>query len=47
LIEIIKRKRDWNDEAARKELINFFDAFGPTDPATVEGRKKLSAAWFS
>lgn len=47
LIEIIKRKRDWNEEAARKELITFFDAFGPTDPATVEGRKKLSAAWFS
>ena len=47
LIEIIKRKRDWNEEAARKELINFFDAFGPTDPATIEGRKKLSAAWFS
>jgi putative thioredoxin len=47
LIEIIKRKREWNDEAARKELIKFFEAFGPTDPATVEGRKKLSAAWFS
>jgi putative thioredoxin len=47
LIESIKRKRDWNEEAARKELINFFDAFGPSDPATVEGRKKLSAAWFS
>jgi len=47
LIEIIKRKRDWNDEAARKELIKFFEAFGPSDPATVEGRKKLSAAWFS
>jgi len=47
LIEIIKRKRDWNDEAARKELIKFFEAFGPTDPATVEGRRKLSAAWFS
>jgi len=47
LIESITRKRDWNEEAARKELINLFDAFGPTDPATVEGRKKLSAAWFS
>ncbi|MEM7124366.1 MAG: co-chaperone YbbN [Pseudomonadota bacterium] len=47
LIGIIERKRDWNDEAARKELIKFFEAFGPTDPATVEGRKKLSAAWFS
>ena len=47
LIAIIERKRDWNDEAARKELIKFFEAFGPTDPATVEGRKKLSAAWFS
>ena len=40
-------KRDWNDEAAKKQLLKFFEAFGPMDPATVAGRRKLSAAWFS
>ena len=39
--------RDWNDEAAKKQLLKFFEAFGPMDPATVAGRRKLSAAWFS
>ncbi len=34
LLEIIRRKRDWNDEAARKQLVQFFEAWGPTDPAT-------------
>ncbi len=47
LIAIITVKRDWNDDAARQELLKFFEAFGPTDPATVEGRKKLSSVWFS
>ena len=47
LIAIIAVKRDWNEDAARQELLKFFEAFGPTDPATVEGRKKLSSVWFS
>ena len=47
LIAIIALKRDWNDEAARKELLKFFEAWGPTDQAAVDGRRKLSSAWFS
>lgn len=47
LIEILRVKRDWNEDAARKELLKFFEAFGPTDPATIDGRRKLSSVWFS
>jgi putative thioredoxin len=47
LIEIIRRKRDWNEEAARKQLLQFFEAWGPTDPMTVEARRKLSSVLFS
>lgn len=47
LIAIITLKRDWNDEAARKELLKFFEAWGPTDQAAIDGRRKLSSAWFS
>ena len=43
LIEIVKRDRKWNDDGARKQLVQFFEAWGPTDPATVEGRKRLSS----
>src|SRR5674476_1348564 len=35
LIEIIKRDRKWNEDGARKQLVQFFEAWGPTDPATV------------
>jgi putative thioredoxin len=47
LLEIVKRDRKWNEDGARKQLINFFDAWGPTDEATVEGRKRLSTILFS
>ena len=47
LVEIVRRKRDWNEEAARKQLLQFFEALGPTDPLTVDGRRKLSAVLFS
>ncbi len=47
LLHIIKRDRDWQDQAARKQLLKFFDALGPTHPATVAGRKQLSAVLFS
>ena len=47
LLEIIRRKRDWNDDAARKQLVQLFDAWGPTDPATVEGRREMSSLLFS
>jgi len=46
LIEIIKRDRKWNDEAARKQLLQLFEAWGLMDPASVAARRKLSAIWF-
>ena len=46
LIEIIKRDRAWNDDGARKQLIQFFDAWGPMDEKTKAGRRKLSALLF-
>lgn len=47
LVEIIRRDREWNDQAARKQLLQFFDAWGATNPATIEGRRRLSAVLFS
>lgn len=47
LIEIIRRDRSWNEDAARKQLIQFFDAWGAMDPETVAARRKLSAVLFS
>jgi putative thioredoxin len=47
LITIVKRDRKWNDDGARKQLVQFFDAWGPTDEATIEGRKKLSSILFA
>jgi putative thioredoxin len=47
LLDIIKRDRKWNDDGARKQLVQFFEAWGPTDEATVEGRKRLSSILFS
>ncbi|ABE60982.1 thioredoxin-related protein [Nitrobacter hamburgensis X14] len=47
LLEIVKRDRKWNDDAARKQLVQFFEAWGAADEATVEGRKRLSTILFS
>jgi putative thioredoxin len=47
LLEIVRRDRKWNEDGARKQLVQFFEAWGPTDEATVGGRKKLSSILFS
>jgi putative thioredoxin len=47
LLAIVKRDRQWNEDGARKQLVQFFDAWGPADEATVEGRKRLSSILFS
>ena len=47
LIEIVKRDRKWKEDGARKQLVQFFEAWGPTDEATVNGRKRLSSILFS
>lgn len=47
LLELFRRDRGWNDDAARKQLVKLFEAFGPTDPLTVSARKRLSSLMFA
>ncbi|MBI3512882.1 MAG: tetratricopeptide repeat protein, partial [Proteobacteria bacterium] len=47
LLDIVKRDRQWNEEAARKQLLKFFEAAGPTDPFTIASRRRLSTLLFS
>ena len=47
LLEIVKRDRKWNDDAARKQLVQFFEAWGGADDTTAEGLKRLSTILFS
>jgi putative thioredoxin len=47
LLEIVRRNRAWNEEAARLQLLKFFEAWGFDDPATAAARRKLSAVLFS
>ncbi|MGX5733896.1 thioredoxin [Bosea thiooxidans] len=47
LVAIIKADRKWNDDGARKQLLQFFEAWGPMDEASVAGRRKLSTLLFS
>lgn len=47
LCRIVKKDRAWKDDAARKQLIRFFDALGPKHPATLKGRRMLSSVLFS
>ena len=47
LIHIIRKARSWNEEAARKQLVKFFEAWGPKDDFTIAGRRKLSSVLFS
>ena len=47
LMAIMAKDRIWNDEAARKQLVQLFDAWGPKDPLTLTGRRRLSSLLFS
>ena len=47
LLEIVRRDRKWNEDGARKQLVQFFEAWGGADEATVDGRKRLSTVLFS
>jgi putative thioredoxin len=47
LLEIIRADRNWNDDGARKQLVQFFEAWGPMDPATLAARRRLSTLLFS
>jgi putative thioredoxin len=47
LLAMIKLDRKWNDEAARQQLLKFFEALGFSDPLAIDGRKRLSTILFS
>jgi len=47
LLEIVRRDRNWNEDGARKQLVQFFEAWGPTDAMTLAGRRRLSSLLFS
>jgi putative thioredoxin len=47
LLTLMKRDRVWNEDGARKQLVQLFDAWGPKDPATLAGRKRLSILLYS
>ena len=47
LIAIVRADRKWNDDGARTQLLEFFEAWGNTDPATISGRRALSSILFS
>lgn len=47
LLDLVRRDRNWNDQAARKQLVQLFDAWGPKDEHTLEGRRRLSSILFS
>jgi putative thioredoxin len=47
LLTLYKRDREWDDQAARRQLVKFFEVMGPTDPMTLSARRRLSALMFS
>ncbi len=47
LLESFRRDKNWNEQAARKQLVQLFDAWGPKDAATLDGRRRLSSLIFS
>jgi putative thioredoxin len=47
LLDIVRRDRSWNEDGARKQLVQFFEAWGPTDEATRTGRRRLSSILFA
>ena len=47
LLDIMRRDRTWNEQAARLQLLRLFEAWGLSDPATIAARRRLSALLFS
>jgi putative thioredoxin len=47
LLTLYRKDRNWNEEAARKQLVKFFEVMGPTDPLTLSARRRLSSLMFS
>ena len=47
LLELFRRDREWNDGAAKAQLLKLFESFGPKDPLTLKGRRQLSSMIFA
>jgi len=47
LLTLVAKNRSWSDDAARKQLLQLFDAWGPSDPSTITGRQRLSSLLFA
>ena len=47
LLTIVRKDRTFNEDGARKQLLQFFEAWGPADPATLSGRQRLSSLLFA
>lgn len=47
LLELFRRDREWNDGAAREQLMKLFDTLGPKDPLGLKGRRRLSSMIFA
>ena len=47
LLTLVAKNRSWNDDAARKQLLQLFEAWGPSDPSTITGRQRLSSLLFA
>ena len=47
LLTLFRKDRAWNDEAARKQLVKFFEVMGAADPLTLSSRRRLSSLMFS
>jgi putative thioredoxin len=47
LLTLFRRDRAWDEQAARRQLVKFFEVMGPTDPLTLSGRRRLSSLMFS
>ena len=43
----VRRDRNWNEDGARKQLVQFFEAWGPKDETTIAGRRRLSSILFA
>ncbi|AXC51073.1 co-chaperone YbbN [Paracoccus suum] len=46
LLDLFRQDREWNDGAAKAQLVTIFDALGPSDPIALKGRRRLSSLYF-
>lgn len=46
ILDLIKRDKHWNDEAARKLMLKIFSALGPNNELTTKARKRFASIWF-